>query len=122
MIYKNKSSRTGTERSASISNFIEKMGGAGRGGGGKIGLYKPTTPNAKNISGDTQTAFQGGPPASVKGAKLGEGIFSPSRKISYLLGRGFTNLTALAGISAGAKKMLKKHKEEKRQGTILTMP
>mgnify|MGYP003651631606 CR=1 FL=1 len=114
MKYKNKSTRTGTERPASISNLIERMGGSGS-GGGKIGFkYKPSAKGAKNISGDTQTAGKVAQSPS-------EGVLSPSRKISYLLDKGFNKILGLFA-TAGATKALNKRKKEKKnkQGTILT--
>jgi len=115
MKYKNKSTRTGTERPASISNLIERMGGSGS-GGGKIGFkYKPSAKGAKNISGDTQTA---GKVASSPSA----GVLSSSRKISFLLDKGFNKILGLFA-TAGATKALSKQKKDKKKRvgrTILT--
>ena len=119
MKYKNKSTRSGTERPTSISNLIERMGGAG-GGGGKIGFkYKPSGKGATNISGPTQSSYAGGPP---KGPSPGGGTFSPARKVSFLLNKGFNKILGLFA-TGGATKALNKRKEDKKKRvgrTILT--
>ena len=54
----NKWTRSGTEMGSSTSRMIEKLAGSG-GGGGKI-KFKPLGKSSQNISGETQSSFEGG--------------------------------------------------------------
>ena len=113
MKYKNKSTRSGTERPRSISNLIETMGGAG-GGGGKLGFkYKPSGKGATNISGPTQTS--GIHPSVAKQAKTIDPVRFWLRNIPG------AKITSFGVISAGSAAATKKKKQKKRVGrTILT--
>ena len=106
--------RRGTEGRADILDKF--VGGSGGGSRGKIGFkYNPSAKGAKNISGDTQTAGKVAQSPS-------EGVLSPSRKISYLLDKGFNKLLGLFAVG-GATKALNKRKEDKKKRvgrTILT--
>ena len=108
----NKWTRTGTEMGSSTSRMIEKLSGAGV-GGGKIGFkYKPSAKGATNISGPTQTS--GIHPSVAKQAKT----INPVR---FWLSKGVNKITSFGVISAGSAAATKKKKQKKRVGrTILT--
>ena len=111
----NKWTRSGTEMGSSTSRMIEKLAGSGRGSKGKI-KFKPLGKSSQNISGETQSSFEGG------STKASEGVLSDKQRISFLLKHNLNKLLSLFAVG-GATKALNKRKEDKKKRvsrTILT--
>jgi len=111
----NKWSRSGTEMGSSTSRMIEKLAGSGGGSKGKI-KFKPLGKSSQNISGETQSSFEGG------STKASEGVLSDKQRISFLLKHNLNKLLSLFAVG-GATKALNKRKEDKKKRvgrTILT--